>query len=94
MSTSEYRDYVMEKLESVGGISCKPMMGDYVLYYKNQQVGGIYEDNLLIKIVATNRKYGLFEQKPYANAKPMFLIEDLEDKDYLKEIITATIRGL
>lgn len=70
------------------------MIGDFALYYRGLQIGGIYENNLLLKIVATNKKYGLFKQKPYINANPMYLVEDIEDKDYLKEIITATIRGL
>ena len=34
------------------------------------------------------------EEIPYQNAKPMYLIEDLDDEEKLKEIIKTTIESL
>lgn len=48
-STKEYRDYVLEQLNLLGDISYKPMMGEYLLYYRGVLFGGIYDDRLLIK---------------------------------------------
>lgn len=53
-STKEYRDYVLEQLNLLGDISYKPMMGEYLLYYKGVLFGGIYDDRLLIKKVESN----------------------------------------
>jgi len=50
-STIEYRDYVLEQLSILDNISYKPMMGEYLLYYRGVLFGGIYDDRLLIKEV-------------------------------------------
>ena len=31
---------------------------------------------------------------PYDGAKPMFLVEDVDDKEKLAEIVNATVKGL
>ena len=64
-STKEYRDYVLEQLNLLGDISYKPMMGEYLLYYRGVLFGGIYDDRLLIKKVESNKKYELSEEIPY-----------------------------
>ena len=47
----EYRDYVVEQLSSLDNIACKPMMGEYLLYYNGLLFGGIYDNRLLVKNV-------------------------------------------
>ena len=69
-------------------------MGEYLLYQDGILFGGIYDDRLLVKITPTNQKYQMPEEIPYKNAKPMYLVEDLDDKDKLKEIITTTVKSL
>ena len=32
-TTKEYKDFVLEQLRSLDNITCKPMMGEYLLYY-------------------------------------------------------------
>ena len=49
-STKEYRDFILENL-SLLDITCKSMMGEYLLYYDGILFGGIYDDRLLIKKV-------------------------------------------
>ena len=71
-STIEYKDFVLEKLQVLDDITCKPMMGEYLLYYKGALFGGIYDNRLLIKIVKNNKKYNMKESIPYQNAKPMY----------------------
>ena len=49
-TTKEYKNYVLEKLECLDSIFCRPMMGGYLFYYRDILFGGIYEnDNFLIK---------------------------------------------
>lgn len=92
-STKSYRDYILEELSILNEISCKPMMGEYLLYYNGILFGGIYDDRLLVKIVERNKKYNMSEAIPYKNAKPMYLV-DTEDQDTLKEIILDTYKDL
>lgn len=95
MATSkDYKDFILEQLELLDDINCKAMMGEYLLYYSNILFGGIYDNRLLVKIVNSNKKYNMQEQIPYENAKPMYLVEELDDKEKLKEIIIETCKDL
>lgn len=50
MATSkEYKDYILDQLSFLENITCKAMMGEYLLYYNNILFGGIYDNRLLIK---------------------------------------------
>ncbi len=70
------------------------MMGEFLLYYNDILFGEIYDNRLLVKIVPQNEKYNMEKQIPYENAKPMFLISEIENKDLLKEILLKTCEGL
>lgn len=95
MATSkEYKDFILEQLGLLDGIICRPMMGEYLLYYNNVLFGGIYDDRLLVKIVDENRKFDMSEQIPYETGKPMYLVDDVDNKELLKEIIIETCKGL
>ena len=95
MATSkEYKDFILEQLQILDNITCKPMMGEYLLYYNNILFGGIYDDRLLVKIVETNKKYNMEEQIPYETAKPMYMVDDVDNCELLKEIVIETCKGL
>ena len=95
MATSkEYRDFILEQLNLLDDITCKSMMGEYLLYYNSILFGGIYDSRVLVKIVDSNKKYNMKEQIPYKGAKPMYLIEDIDNKELLKEIIIETCKNL
>ncbi len=95
MATSkEYKEFILEQLNLLDNITCKAMMGEFLLYYKDVLFGGIYDNRLLLKIVDTNKKYGMQEQIPYETAKHMYLVEDVDNKELLKEIIIETCKGL
>ena len=93
-TTKSYKDFVLEQLNLLDKISYKPMMGEYLLYYNGLLFGGIYDDRLLIKIVNTNKKYNMKESIPYDGAKPMYLVDDIENQELLKTIILDTCRGI
>lgn len=93
-TTKEYRDYILEQLDLLDTITCRAMMGEYLLYYNGLLFGGIYDARLLVKITDTNKKYNLQEVRPYGNAKFMYLVGDLDNKENLKQIILDTCSGL
>lgn len=94
MATSkEYKDFILEQLDLLDNINCKAMMGEYLLYYNEILFGGIYDDRLLVKIVDTNKKYNMKEQIPYESAKPMYLVDDVDNKELLKEIVIETYKS-
>lgn len=95
MATSkEYKNFILEQLELLDNINCRAMMGEYLLYYSNVLFGGIYDNRLLVKIVDSNKKYNMQEQIPYESAKPMYLIDDIDNKEKLKEIVVETCKDL
>lgn len=95
MATSkEYKDFIVEQLDLLDNINCKAMMGEFLLYYNDVLFGGIYDNRLLIKIVDTNKKYSMNEQIPYKTAKSMYLVNDVDNKELLKEIVIETCNGL
>ena len=93
-SSKEYRDFILEQLSEAPNISYRPMMGEFLLYSGGILFGGIYDDRLLVKIVPGNKIYNMREELPYGGAKPMFFVEDVDDKEKLAEIVEKTVGGL
>lgn len=93
-STEEYRDFILEQLSLVPGITCRPMMGEFLLYVNGVLFGGIYDDRLLVKKTDGNAEFGMSEALPYEGAKPMYLVDEEDDKNKLKEIVEATTESL
>ena len=92
-SSKEYLTYVLELLREIRGITFKYMMSEYILYKDGIIFGGIYDDRFLIKNTKSVKGLGLKEQIPYPSAKPMLLV-DLEDPDYIKELVLKVIDDL
>ena len=90
----EYRDFILDELCLLDNITCKPMMGEYLLYYNGVLFGGIYDDRLLVKRVDSNKKYNMEEEIPYKGAKPMYYISDLDDREKLRDIVLDTYNDL
>lgn len=93
-TNKEYRDFILEQLSILDGITCKPMMGEYLLYYNGTLFGGIYDDRFLVKIVDGNKHYKMKEAIPYENAKPMYLVDDIDNPDTLKDIVLDTCESI
>ena len=93
-STKEYRDFILEQLRDLPGITCRPMMGEYLLYLDGVLFGGIYDDRLLVKKVPENEHYKMAEEIPYDGAKPMYFVEDVDNAERVAEIINVTVAGL
>lgn len=93
-STKEYRDYILEQLSLVPGVTCRPMMGEFLLYADGVLFGGIYDDRLLVKKTPGNGEFGMSEALPYEGAKKMYLVDEVDDKERLAEIIKATAKSI
>ena len=67
------------------------MMGEYVLYCRGKVVGGIYDDRFLVKPTksAVMMMPEASRELPYAGAKEMLLVDRVEDKAFLRELLEA-----
>ena len=88
-SSKEYLDFILDRFSELEEMSYRPMMGEYILYYRGKIIGGIYDNRLLLKPVKV-----IFDQlgqtrleRPYEGAKEMILLEELEDKSFLARLI-------
>lgn len=90
-SSKDYLEFTLECLSSVGEITYRYMMSEYILYYKGCIFGGIYDDRFLVKPVkaALELIENPIYQTPYPGGKDMILIEDMENREFLERLITA-----
>ena len=88
-SSKEYLAFILDQLSELEEISYRPMMGEYILYYRGKIIGGIYDNRLLLKSVkVVMDQLGQTRlERPYEGAKEMVLLEDLEDKSFLARLI-------
>lgn len=91
VSRKEYLDYILGQLDGLEGIAHRAMMGEYLLYHRGKVFGGIYDDRFLVKPTPAARAMlpQAPEELPYAGAKPMLLVDNVEDRDFLARLVTA-----
>ena len=90
-SSREYLSYIMEQLAPLEGITTRQMMGEYIIYYREKIVGGIYDDRLLVKPTKSAIAYmtdSVYEV-PYEGAKEMLLVEEVDQKEFLTGLFHA-----
>ena len=92
-SSKEYMNFILEQCE---GLSARAMMGEFVLYYGGKVVGGVYDNRLLVKPTSSAKKRmpNAPMELPYEGAKEMLLVEDVENRDFLKELFEAMYEDL
>lgn len=95
-SSKEYLDYILDQLSLVDGITFRAMMGEYIIYCRGKIVGGIYDDRLLVKPVksALEKLPDVPLEIPYDGAKKMILIEEIDDREFMAELIESIFEEL
>ena len=90
-SNKDYLEYILELLSDLDDISYRAMMGEYIIYYRGKVVGGIYDNRFLIKPVKTALAMmpDADLELPYEGAKEMLLVDDVENKEFLQELLEA-----
>ena len=90
-SSKEYLDFILEQLSELENISYRTMMGEYIIYYQDKIFGGIYDDRFLVKPTKSAKAMmpNADLELPYEGAKEMLLVDNVENKDFLKELLEA-----
>ena len=90
-SSKEYLIFILEQLSGLDDITYRAMMGEYILYYRERVIGGIYDDRFLVKPVraAVNLMPNAEMEVPYEGAKGMLLVDDVDDREYLVKLFEA-----
>ena len=90
-SSKEYLNFILEQLSGLNEISYRAMMGEYIIYYRGKIVGGIYDNRFLVKPLNAALKLmpNATYELPYEGAKEMLLVDEIENKDFLAELLNA-----
>ncbi len=90
-SSKEYLEYILDQLSGLNDISYRAMMGEYIIYYRGKVVGGIYDDRFLVKPVqsAVSMMPDADMELPYEGAKEMLLVDDVENSEFLCDLLEA-----
>lgn len=93
-SRKDYLEYVLEQCPE--GTTFRAMMGEYVLYFREKVFGGIYDNRVLVKPVSSALAImpDASRELPYEGAKEMLLLENLDDRIFVKELLEAMYEEL
>ena len=95
-SSKEYLHFILEQLSDLDDISYRPVMGEFILYYRGKIIGGIYDDRLLVKKTrsALELMPAVICELPYEGAKEMLLVDEVDSKEFLTELFEAMYNEL
>ena len=95
-SSKEYLNFILEQLYDIPNISYRAMMGEYIIYYNKKVIGGIYDDRFLVKPTASAQELmpDAPLELPYEGAKKMLLVENVDDRAFLQELLDAVYKEL
>ena len=97
MSTDQdFIDYVVDQIKNAGNISARKMFGEYALYSGGKVVALVCDNQVFIKQTAGGRAFiGRVTEAPaYPGAKMSFLIDRLDDREWISELIRITAKEL
>lgn len=92
MATSkEYLAFILDQLSLLDGITHRAMMGEYIIYHHGKIAAYLCDDRLLVKILPST--VGLLpdakKEPPYDGAKDMLLVENVDDREFLKALFES-----
>src|SRR6266436_8448127 len=95
-SDREFVTFVCEQLRGAGEISSKRMFGEAAVYLNGKVVGLVCDNQLFLKATEPGRaKIGSpVEAPPFPGANNWFLMTDLDDPEFLADLVRTTARAL
>ena len=95
-SSKGYLAFILDQLSELDGVSHRAMMGEYILYVRDRIIGGIFDDRLLVKPTpsALAMMPNAPREIPYPGAKEMLLVEEVDDRAFLRALAEAMLPEL
>lgn len=87
---------VVDQCAKAGEVTVRKMFGDYGVYCDGKIIGLISDNGFYLKPTEEVRPLLHMEdmRPPYEGAKPYFYIEEVDDREYLTQIVKATAAAL
>lgn len=92
MATSkDYLNFILDQLSELDGISNRHMMGEYIIYHHGKIAAYLCDDRLLVKILPSTTALmpDASHELPYDGAKEMLLVDNVDDREFLKLLFEA-----
>jgi len=91
-STVEFLEYVCGQFERAGEVTYRKMFGSYGIYLDKKFIGLICYDQFYLKPTDIGRSIleTPYEEPPFPGAKDWFILEDLDDREFLAHLLIAT----
>ena len=95
-SSPDFVQYIVDQCGGAGNIVARKMFGDYGLYCNGKIFGLVCDNGFYVKPTDEGRRLlrNVDMRPPYDGAKPYFYIEDVDDRDYLASLVSATCDAL
>ncbi len=95
-SSKDYLEYILDSLSGLDEVTYRPMMGEYIIYYRGKVIGGIYDNRFLVKPVKSAKALlpDAPLELPYDGAKEMLLGADAENTGLMAELLNAVYEEL
>ena len=95
-SSKSFFEFIKGQLSALEDVTYRQMMGEYIIYYRDKIIGGIYDDRLLVKPVKSAISFipDAVYELPYEGAKEMLLVDNVDDKEFLARLIVAIYNDL
>lgn len=97
MGTSkEFAQFILEQCHVLEHVTTKKMFGEYGLFYHLKMVGVLADNKLYIKPTDEGKALlsDIILEPFYPGSKPYLLIEDIEDRELLIQLILTTYDAL
>ena len=95
-TTKKYLNFILEQLALTDGITFRQMMGEYIIYHRGKSAAYSCDNRLLVKPVSSAFKLmpDAVSEPPYEGAKNMLLVENVDDREFLKNLFEAMYEEL
>ena len=95
-SHQDFVDYVAEQLREAGAIRSRKMFGEYGLFCDGVFFAVICNDQFFVKITSAGEAAfpHLPKAPPYEGARDSFLVEDVENREQMTELVRITCEAL
>lgn len=95
-SNADFVQFIADQCAGAGEIVTKKMFGDYGIYCDGKIFGLICDNCFYLKPTEAGRKLlrVMDMRPPYEGAKNYFYIADVDDRDYLSELVRETCSEL
>ena len=92
----DFVQFIIDQCSCACEIAVKKMMGDYCIYCDDVLFGLICDDKFYLKVTNPGRAIlnEVILRPPYDGAKDYFFISDVDDQEYLTQLIKITVPAL